>query len=362
MKKKSTSSIQTYRKKIDEIDLKILNLLSQRGKAAKAIGKIKKEHGKRFHVPEREVTLLKRLETKNSGPFSAEAIGIIFREIISASLSLEAPIKIAYFGLPASYTHLAAIRKFGVSANLISQESIKNVFIETANSRVEYGMVPIENSTEGVVNQTLDLFMEYAVQICGEIQLPIHHNLLSHCNDLKKIKRVYSHIQAISQCRHWIEANLPHAKVIPVASTSRAAEMAQSEKTAGAISSDFAANLYHVPIQKQNIEDHPNNFTRFIVIGRNETQMTGCDKTSLMFSTLDEAGILFKILKPFAEQKINLTSIESRPLKKNAWEYVFFIDLDGHIQEERVRKSISKLQSLCNFIHILGSYPKEIGN
>lgn len=362
MEKKTKRTIQDYRKKIDEIDDKILTLLSQRGKAAQAIGKLKKKQGHKFHVPEREVALLRRLKERNAGPYSSETIGIIFREIISASLSLEAPLNVAYLGPKASYTNIATIRKFGASVNLLPQENINDVFLEVANSRVDYGVVPIENSTEGIVNQTLDLFMEYSVQISGEIQLAIHHNLLSHSADLKKIKKVYSHIQAISQCRSWLKINLPQARLVPVSSTSRAAELVQTEKTAAAISSEFASSLYNVPIIKSNIEDHPNNFTRFIVIGRTAAAVTGHDKTSLMFSTLDKPGILFKVLKAFADQDINLTSIESRPIKKNAWQYIFFVDLEGHIHEQSVQKAVEKLQTVCSFVHILGSYPKEVGN
>lgn len=358
--KKKPNTISVYRKKIDDIDSKILNLLSQRGKAAEQIGKIKRKNKLPFHIPEREEQLITRLKKANSGPFSNEAIGIIYREIISASLALETPLKVAYLGPEATYSHLAAIRKFGISANLLPQKDIRSVFIEVANSRTDYAIAPVENSIEGVVNQTLDLFLEFPLKISSEIQIPIHHNLLSNCNDFQKIKEVYSHVQAIAQCRQWLEKNLPQATLVPVASTSKAAEIAAQKKQSAAIASEVASSIYNIAIQAQFIEDKPNNYTRFIVIGSQETNISGNDKTSVMFSTSDEPGILYKILRAFADEKINLSTIESRPAKKTAWEYVFFIDMDGHIKEENMQRAIHKMKKYCAFLRILGSYPKAV--
>lgn len=359
--KKKGKSLPHHRKNIDEIDNKILELLSRRGKEVQAIGEIKQAKDSAFHVPEREATLLAKLKSRNKGPYSPEAVEGIFREIMSASLALEAPLHVAYLGPEATFTHLAAIRKFGISANLLPQTTLREVFEEVANSRVDYGIVPIENSTEGVVSHTLDLFMEFTLQIIGEIQIEVSHNLLAKSRDLKSIKKVYSHPHALGQCRHWLEKKFPKVTQKSVSSTAKAAEIAAKEKGAAAIASSYAANIYGLTLVRKHIEDHPNNFTRFLVIGKRPTSPTGRDKTSIMFSTKDEPGVLFKILEPLAKQKINLTKIESRPLKQRTWEYVFFIDLDGHSKDAKVRQAISKMEKVCSFVQVLGSYPKETG-
>lgn len=358
---KKTPALVQHRDRIDGIDKKILRLLSERGREVQAIGKIKQQQGAAFHVPEREAMVLARLKSANSGPFTNEAIEGIFREILSASLALEAPLTVAYLGPEATFTHLAAIKKFGVSTQFLPQTTLRQVFEEVVNSRVDYGIVPIENSTEGVVSHTLDLFMEFTLHICGEIQMEISHNLLAKRADLKAIKRVYSHPQALGQCRLWLEQNLPGADLKSVESTARAAEIAAKEKGAAAIASTYAATLYGLTILRRHIEDHPNNFTRFLAIGKRPTAPTGRDKTSIMFSTKDEPGVLFRLLKPMAAQKLNLSKIESRPLKKKAWEYVFFIDLDGHIEDKKVAKAVREMEKQCSYLQILGSYPREVG-
>jgi chorismate mutase/prephenate dehydratase len=238
---------------------------------------------------------------------------------------------------------------------------LRQVFEEVANRRVDYGIVPIENSTEGVVSHTLDLFMEFNLQISGEIQMEISHNLLAKQNRLEKIRKVYSHPHALAQCRNWLEEHLPHANLKAVASTARAAEMAAVEKNTAAIASAYAANIYGLLALAKHIEDHPNNFTRFLLIGHHGPAPTGHDKTSIMFSTKDEPGVLFKILRPLASSDINLTKIESRPLKKKTWEYVFFIDMDGHAQDRKLAKALKQMEKVCSFVQILGSYPKEAG-
>ncbi len=355
------SSLKKHRDRIDEIDQKILDLLSRRGKEAQAIGRIKKSQGEAFHVPEREATVLKRLRASNPGPFSPQAIEVIFREILSASLALEAPLAVAYLGPEATFTHLAAIRKFGIATRFLPQTTLRQVFEEVVNSRVDYGIVPIENSTEGVVSHTLDLFMEFTLHICGEIQLEISHNLMAKSDKLNSIRKVYSHPHALAQCRHWLEQNLPKARLHPIDSTAKAAEIAAKEKGSAAVASAYAANLYGLTLVRQHIEDHPNNFTRFLVIGNRPTSPTGHDKTSIMFSTKDEPGVLYRLLQPMAEQNLNLTKIESRPLKKKAWEYVFFIDLDGHIEDPKVAQAVKAMERECSYLQILGSYPREVG-
>ncbi|MCB1214747.1 MAG: prephenate dehydratase, partial [Deltaproteobacteria bacterium] len=223
------------------------------------------------------------------------------------------------------------------------------------------GIVPIENSIEGVVTNTLDLFSEFSVKICGEVQLSISHCLLSKEKKLESIKHVYSHPHALPQCRTWLENHLPKATLTGVNSTSKAAQLASQKKGSAAIASEHAASIYGLHILRRRIEDYSNNFTRFVMIGKKETQATGQDKTSILFSVKDQPGILFRILKPLSEAKINLTKIESRPLKKRTWEYVFFIDLDGHIQEPKVKKAIEKMEKFCQYLQYLGSYPKEVG-
>jgi chorismate mutase/prephenate dehydratase len=255
---------------------------------------------------------------------------------------------------------LAAIRKFGIATQFMPQTTPREVFEEVANSRVNYGIVPIENSTEGVVTHTLDLFMEFTLTICGEIQLEINHNLLSNSPSLEKIKQVYAHPQALAQCRHWLEEHLPKAELHPADSNAQGAVIAAKDKAAAAIASDYAAKLYGLTILSKHIEDYPHTFTRFLVIGKRATSPTGQDKTSIMFSTRDEPGVLFRLLKPLAKHGINLTKIESRPLKKRAWEYVFFIDLDGHQENPEIREVLGRMEKECSFFQILGSYPREI--
>ncbi len=358
---KQSPQLKKYRKQIDQTDLAILRLLNQRGRSAQAIGQIKRKAGSSFHVPEREINLLNNLRKQNPGPLNNQAIDAIYREIMSACLALEEPLTVAYLGPEATFTHLAAIRKFGISSQFLPQMTLRQVFEEVANARVDYGIVPIENSTEGVVTHTLDLFTEFTLHICGEIQVEVHHNILAKQKNLKQVRMVYSHPHALAQCRQWLEQHLPHAKTEPVESTAKAAEIAAKKKTAAAIASSYAATLYGLSVLRKNIEDHPNNFTRFLVIGRKPTSPTGHDKTSIMFSVKDKPGVLFRLLQPLAMQKINLSKIESRPMKKKAWEYVFFIDLDGHIDDPHVARALEKMEKECSFLQILGSYPKEVG-
>lgn len=356
----SKKNISVLRQQIDKVDQQILQLLSQRGKRVVEIGKIKKALGNKFHVPERESKLISALQKANPGPYSNEALGTIYREILSASLALESPLKVAFLGPEATFTHLAGIRRFGLSAQFKPQISIAKVFQEVSLGKADYGIVPIENSTEGVVSYTLDLFAEFPLKICGEVKLPIVHNLLSEAKSLKEIRKVYSHPQALAQCRVWLDSHLPGINTVEVASTAKAAEIASKEKTSAAISSEYAASHYSIGILAKHIEDHPNNFTRFVVISKNDCGVTGNDKTSVMFSAKDEVGILHRLLAPIAKEKINLTKIESRPLKGRAWEYIFFVDMDGHRETPKVKRALEKMAKGCAFIKILGSYPKDV--
>ena len=348
--------LKNLRKRIDEVDGQILELLNKRAKTTLEIAKVKEEKGMEYYLPHREEKIYKRLKKNNKGPFPNKALEEVYREIISGSLSLEKPLRIAYLGPEATFTHLASMRKFGSSPTYLPVKSIADVFSEVERGRADYGVVPIENSTEGVINYTLDMFIDSDLKIVSEILLEISHNLLSK-SKLKDIKKIYSHPQAIAQSRNWVESNLPNAKIIEVSSTARAAARAAKEKNAGAIASELAAKLYSLKIVASHIEDTKENVTRFLVIGKTISKRTGKDKASIMFSIKDRPGALHDMLKPFAKEKINLTKIESRPSKKKAWEYIFFVDFQGHVEDGKVKKALKELEKGCLFLKILGAYP-----
>ena len=353
------ADIGELRKKIDAIDDSILEILNKRAELVKEVGKVK-VHGKsEFYVPNREKEIYERLTRNNKGPFSNESIRAIFREIISASLSLEHPLKIAFFGPQATYTHLAAIKQFGLSADLIPVKSISDVFDEVERGEANYGVVPIENSTEGIVTHTLDVFADSSLQIVAEVVLEISHCLMSKSGRMEDIKKVYSHPQPIAQCRNWLAKNLPNTPVVETSSTAAAAQTVVNDPDAAAIASEFAANIYDLKIVKKRIEDNVNNFTRFLVIGKKSPEKSGADKTSVMFAVKDESGALYRMLEPFSKHNINLTKIESRPMKTRAWEYLFFLDMEGHISEPHVKEAIDELSKICLFVKVLGSYPRS---
>ena len=354
------SELDISRDKIDQIDTGILKLLNKRAELAIKIAKTKAENDMDFYAPERELKIYERLTKINKGPFTNEAIKTVFREIISASLSLEQPIKIAYLGPKATFTHIASIHHFGLSADFVQKRNIPEIFDEVERDRVNFGVVPIENSTEGVVSNTLDMFVDYNLKICAEILLEISHHLLSKTGNMENIEKVYSHPHAIAQCRNWLENNLPNIPILDVASTALAAQNASDDPSVAAIASEFAATLYDLSIVRRKIEDNINNFTRFLVIGKKEPEKSGDDKTSIMFSVKDEVGALHLMLEPFARNSINLTKIESRPLKKKAWEYIFFLDMEGHISDENVKNALDELNKNSLFLKILGSYPRSI--
>ncbi len=348
-----------FREKIDQIDTEILGLLNKRAELAIGVAETKVKNGMDFYVPERELNIYERLTAINKGPFPNEAIRSVFREIISASLSLEQPIKIAYLGPKATFTHLASIHHFGRSANFRQKRNIPEIFDEVERDRVNYGVVPIENSTEGVVNNTLDMFVDSNLKICAEILLEVSHHLLSITGKMENVEKVYSHPQAIAQCRDWLENNLPNIPVLDVASTAVAAQNAADDPSVAAIASEFAATLYNLKTLKRKIEDNINNFTRFLVIGKKELEKSGRDRTSIMFSIKDAVGALYKILEPFARNDVNLTKIESRPLKKKAWQYIFFLDMEGHVSDDGVKKTLKELDNNSVFLKVLGSYPRS---
>jgi chorismate mutase/prephenate dehydratase len=351
-------TLKELRKEIDTTDDRIMELLNRRAELVIAVGKLKSAEKGEFHVPSREREIYERLTVQNRGPFPNEALRSVFREIISASLALEAPMKVAFFGPKATFTHMAAMQQFGLSAELVPQKSIPAVFEEVEKGRAQYGVVPVENSTEGMVSHTLDMFMESELKINAEVLLEIHHYLLSRTGRFEDIRKVYSHPQPIAQCRHWLAENLPNVPLVDVASTAVAAQIVSEDYTAAAIASELAATMYDLKVARERIEDQVNNFTRFLIIGRKMAERSGDDKTSLMFSVKDEVGILYRMLEPFAKRGINLSKIESRPLKKKAWEYIFFLDLMGHMGDPVIAEAVQELKECCQFVKVLGSYPR----
>jgi chorismate mutase/prephenate dehydratase len=356
-----TMPVEEIRKRIDEIDAQIIRLLNDRANAALEIGKLKEQANTGVYAPGREKRIIERLYAETGGPLTSDHLRAIFREIISASRSLEKTLTVAYLGPEATFTHLAALHRFGSSINYLAVRAISEVFAEVQKRRADYGVVPIENSTEGIVSYTLDMFMDTDLNIISEIMMEVSHNLMSKAS-LKGIKKVYSHPQALSQCRRWLEANLPEAESLATSSTTQAAELAAKDAEAAAIANELAAELYDLNILARGIEDNPNNYTRFLTIGRSLASRSGCDKTSIMFSIRHKAGALSDVLKTFAAHKLNLTRIESRPSRQRAWEYVFFVDLEGHSEDVDVARALEEAAENCIFLKPLGSYPSGESN
>jgi chorismate mutase/prephenate dehydratase len=349
--------IPELRRRIDEIDSEMLRLLNRRAQLVLDIGRLKAERNLAFHVPQREEEIYARLAAENAGPFPAQAVRPVFREVISACLSLEHPLRVGYLGPRATFSHLAAMERFGLSAQLLAMRSIAEVFAEVEKDNADFGVVPVENSTEGVVSHTLDMFVDSPLVICGEVVVEAALHLLSRAAGLGEVRKIYSHPHGLAESRKWLERNAPHVSVVETSSTGAAAEIAASEAGAAAIASELAASLYGLSVLQRRIEDHPNNFTRFLVVGKKAAPPTATDKTSVLFSIKDRVGALHRMLQPFAERRINLTKIESRPTKKRLWEYVFYLDFEGHASEPRVREALAVLQEDCIFLKVLGSYP-----
>lgn len=349
-------TIPEHRKAIDRLDAQLIRLLNERTQHVLKIGEIKMRAKEEVYQPYRERMVFQRICRLNSGPVSAESLKAIYREIMSSALALQKSMTIAYFGPEATFTHQAAIRRFGSSLRYVPLKTIADVFQEVTRRQADYGVVPVENSTEGVVTHTLDMFVDSDLQIVAQIIMPIQHCLLSK-GTLKQIRRLYTHPQPLGQCRSWLRSELPQVEVIEASSTTRAAELASREKTSAAIASSLAAARYGLRILRMDIQDNPNNATRFLVLGRQCSPPTGQDRTSLMLSVNDEVGALYRALAPFRRYRINMTKIESRPNKKKAWEYIFFVDCDGHMADRKLARAIEHLGEHCNFIKVLGSYP-----
>ena len=360
--------IPELRKAIDRLDARIVQILNERTRHVLQIGALKVKAGEAIYVPHRERMVLERICKLNQGPMTAESLRAIYREVMSSALSLEKTMTIAYLGPEATFTHQAAIQKFGASLRYAAQRTIADVFSELSKNRADYGVVPVENSTEGVVEETLDMFVESDLKIVAQIILPIRYCLAGHAA-AKDVQRLYVHPQALAQCRLWVRRNLPRAEILETSSNARSAELAAHPPRQGAraarrsataaITGVLAAEKYGLKVIEQNIQDFNANATRFLVLGRQCSPASGHDRTSLMLSIADEVGALYNVLAPFRRYRLNMTKIESRPSKRKAWEYFFFVDCDGHMNDRQVAKAIASLESVCNFAKVLGSYPNS---
>ncbi len=350
--------LSRLRKKIDALDRKIIGFLNDRTELAREVGKKKTEAGQEIYAPERESEIYRKIDRlAEQGILPKDALKSIYREIMSAALALEKPLAIAYLGPEATFTHLAALSKFGSSVEYRSCASISEVFREIEQGRADYGVIPIENSIDGAVSHTLDMFIDSDLKICSEIYFEISHNLMSNARDMKQIKRVYSKAEVFGQCRMWLESHLHHAELMEASSTAAAAKRAADENGAAAIGSKLAATLYNVPILAEAIQDFPNNMTRFLVISKQIPSRTKHDKTSVLVSIRDKVGALYEMLLPIKKYRVNMTKIESRPSKKKAWDYYFYIDLEGHVEDPHVRKMLEAMEKKVKFLKVLGSYP-----
>ena len=349
--------LDEWRSRINDLDSEILDLLNHRAEAALRIGELKRQKGAEYFVPEREFEILARLQRLNPGPFPAEGILAVWREIFSAALALEHPLSVTYLGPPATFTHQAAELRFGSLARFVPARSIGEVFDLVERRQADFGVVPVENSTEGAVNVTLDRLVDSELSIVGEVLLEIVHHLLSRATDLAALKAVYSHPQALAQCRQWLTTNLGDVPSVEVSSTTAAAERSREDPWVAAIASELAARLYDLPVLRARIEDNPHNSTRFLVVGHRAMGPTGKDKTSILFSMKNEPGSLYRILESFAARGLNLTKIESRPAKRRPWEYVIFVDFEGHRDTPAVEGALADVRSRTLFLKVLGSYP-----
>ncbi len=349
-------NIPVHRKAIDKFDAQIVRLLNERTKHVLAIGEIKRKAKEEIYAPHRERAVLQRICRKNHGPLTNESLRAVYLEVMSGALSLEKSLTVAYLGPEATFTHQAAIQRFGASLRYAPQKTIADVFTEVSKHRADYGVVPVENSTEGAVTHTLDMFVDSDLKIVAQIVLPVQHCLLADC-PRSQVRKLYAHPQALGQCRAWVHAHLPRVEIVETSSNARSAELAGKEKKAAAIAGLLAAERYDLPVLDHDIQDNIANATRFLVLGRQCSPPTGNDRTSLMFSLADRVGALYNALVAFRRYRINMTKIESRPSKRKAWEYIFFVDCEGHLEDRRLSKAVILLGEHCSYVRVLGSYP-----
>jgi chorismate mutase/prephenate dehydratase len=353
---KSAGNLRQLRSQIDKLDLQILKMINERAQCAAEIGRLKTEAGAEVFSPAREEEVLQNVLNANKGPLDAQTVRAIFRELMSGSRALQRVLKVAYLGPEYSFSHLAAIERFGTAVDFLRVGSIAAVFEEVQRGHADHGVVPLDNSTDGRIADTLEMFIRLPqVRICAELRMRIHHNLMANCSQ-QEIRRIYSKPQALSQCRNWLSKNVPHAQLIEVASTAVAAELAQREPGAAAVASRQAAVKYGLKVLYPDIEDQQNNETRFAIIGLQEGERSGRDKTAIMFQVAHQPGALVDALNVFKSNKVNLTWIESFPAKSAKQEYIFFVDFEGHPEDPKIRKTLDALEKTCEKIVVLGSF------
>ncbi len=356
-------NLDELRNRIDQIDADILQLISERASCAQRVAQVKTAGDPQavFYRPEREAQVLRRIMALNGGPLDAEEMARLFREIMSACLALEQPVKVAYLGPEGTFTQQAALKHFGESAKSLPMAAIDEVFREVEAGAANYGVVPVENSTEGVINHTLDSFMDSSMRICGEVVLRIHHHLLvAGTTRQDKISRIYSHPQSFAQCRKWLDSHYPQAERVPVSSNAEAARLVKTEWHSAAIAGDMAAKLYELEKIAEKIEDRPDNSTRFLIIGNQDIPLSGDDKTSLVVAMRNQPGALHDLLEPFHRHQIDLTRLETRPSRTGVWNYVFFIDFKGHRDQPEVAAVLDEVKLRAAEMKVLGSYPQGV--
>lgn len=356
------TALREVRARIDKLDEQIQQLISERARLASTVRESKGEleHAVDYYRPEREAEVLRAVLARNEGPISDAEMLRLFREIMSVCLAQQEPLKVAYLGPEGTFTQQAVNQHFGHSVQALGLTGIDDVFAQVQAGEADFGVVPVENSSQGVVTHTLDMFIDSDLKICGEIELPIHHNLLTHATGLGDIERVYSHPQSLSQCKSWIRQHLAAAECIAVSSNAEAARRVRHATDAAAISSRSAAEIYGLPVLFARIEDQPDNATRFLVIGRQTLAPSGDDKTTLLFAGAEGPGALHAFLTPLARHGLNLTRIESRPSSAGNWVYVFFVDVDGHVETEPLKSALHELQQQTSLTRVLGSYPRAV--
>ncbi len=351
-------NLDKLRGKIDALDSKIIELFNERANVAKEIGAIKNRKNAQIYAPDREKQVFEKVSAKNKGPLSDKCLFAVYRELMAGSIMLERPVKVSYLGPEGTFSYFAAKEKFGSSIEYLSLNGIDSVFKDVESERADYGIVPVENSTEGGIRETLNMFIECDVKICAEIIMPVHHNLMANCKK-SEIKKIYSKPQALSQCRLWLTNNFKKVDLLDIGSTTEAAKIASKEKYSAAIAHSEVARIYGLKILKRNIEDYANNITRFFVLSRECPPRTGNDKTAIMCHTKNEAGALLKILEPFKKHKINLADIEPLPTRKKAWDYCFFIDFAGHADDANVKSALKEVGRKCIDMKVMGSFPVD---
>lgn len=358
----TSPDLQQLRDEIDAIDERLLRLVSRRVEIAQEVAHTKLAAGEsaNFYRPEREAEVLDRIKELNPGPLTSEEVVRLFREIMSTCLAKEKPLNVAFLGPEGTFTQTAAIKHFGHAVVTRPHGSIGQIFREVESDESDFGVVPIENSTEGVITHTVDTFLDSNLKICGEVELKIHHYLLSGNDNLSDIQKIVSHQQSLAQCRHWLETHLPGLETMSISSNAEAARIASEDDSVAAIAGITAAEIYGLGILARNIEDNPDNTTRFLVIGKLEPQTTGKDKTSLLMTTRNQSGALSKLLMPLARHGVSMTRIESRPSRTGLWEYMFFVDIEGHKDDENVIEALDEMQQEAAFLKWLGSYPRAI--